>query len=146
MGEKDAAFSEGRRQEEEVPSYKNYSGVDEVTRASLANNSGSDSTVRMTNNNQKLFSFAWQFVAAGLMVGVSTWDVHRHIQANSVPVTREQAEGVSAYKRELKRQMDERPLKFVESYLAGGGGSGGGGGGRRRRRWAAGEGGGDEDV
>ena len=78
-------------------------------------------------DNQKLLSFAWQFVAAGLIVGISTWDVHRHIQANSVPVTREQAEGVSEYKRMVKRQLDERPLKFVESYLAGGGGSGRGG-------------------
>lgn len=86
---------------------------------------------RMRNNDQRLLSYALQFTAAGLMVGVSTWDVHRHIQANSVPVSMEQAEEVSAYKRHLKEQMADRPLKFMESYLAGGttGGVGGRGGG-----------------
>lgn len=83
------------------------------------------------NNHQRLLSYALQFTAAGLMVGVSTWDVHRHIRANSVPVSLEQAQEVSAYKRHLKEQMSERSLKFVESYLAGGAaeGTGGGGGG-----------------
>jgi hypothetical protein len=47
-----------------------------------------------------------------------------------VPVTREQAEGVSEYKRQLKQQMEERPLTFMEGYLASGSGGGGGEGGR----------------
>ena len=35
-------------------------------------------------------SRAFQFTLAGIIVGASSWDVHRHMQANRVPVTKEQ--------------------------------------------------------
>ena len=35
-----------------------------------------------------------QFLAAGAIVAVSSWDVHRKIRANSVPVTAEQWEDI----------------------------------------------------
>ena len=62
---------------------------------------------------------AFHVALAGAIVGFTTWDVHRHIQANSVPVTPAQAAEITDWKRRQKRALTEgRSLKFMES-LAG---------------------------
>ena len=58
---------------------------------------------------------AFHVALAGTIVGLTTWDVHRHIQANSVPVTSAQAAEITEWKRRQKRELTEgRSLKFME--------------------------------
>ena len=73
------------------------------------------------------------FVGTGFLVGFTSWDVHRHMQANSVPVTQQQERDITEYKRELRGRMEQskedRSLRFLEGMAGGGGGGDGGGGG-----------------
>jgi hypothetical protein len=64
-----------------------------------------------------------QFLAAGAIVAVSSWDVHRKIRANSVPVTAEQWEDIHQWKREHKRELEQGKSLRVLEYLSKGGGS-----------------------
>jgi hypothetical protein len=63
-----------------------------------------------------------QFLAAGAIVAVSSWDVHRKIRANSVPVTAEQWEDINQWKRDQKREIEQGRSFRVLEYLSKGGG------------------------
>ena len=68
-----------------------------------------------------------QFLAAGAIVAVSSWDVHRKIRANSVPVTAEQWEDINQWKMQQKREiLQGRSFRVLEYLSKGGGGEEGG--------------------
>ena len=64
-----------------------------------------------------------QFLAAGAIVAVSSWDVHRKIRANSVPVTAEQWEDINQWKKQQKGEiLQGRSFRVLEYLSKGGGG------------------------
>ena len=63
-----------------------------------------------------------QFLAAGAIVAVSSWDVYRKMRANSVPVTAEQWEDINQWKRDHKREIEQGRSFRVLEYLSKGGG------------------------
>ena len=62
---------------------------------------------------------AFHVLLAGVVVATS-FDVHRHVRANAVPVRREQEAEIEAWKRETKRALVEtRAPGFMERLGSG---------------------------
>lgn len=82
----------------------------------------------MDRRRLELLSWTVKAAVVIVVVGVSAWDVDRHVRANAQPVTREQEVAISEYKKMLGAELARRPVKVVE-MLAWGAGRGDGRGG-----------------
>ena len=63
---------------------------------------------------------------AGGIVAVTTWDVNRHVAANTVPVSPEQEAEIHAWKRALASRLEEASsassMRFMQTLASRGGG------------------------